>query len=350
MPEKDLLFTEMDLNPFAETSSNDPEDMKPGESTAEYMSRKEEERRAAEAAATATTSATGTAGITDESSRMIEETYDPVIKDFGQQIKDWEDERKRLKEQDETAQRRSRSMKMIAGISDGLTALSNLIGVAGVKGAHASNQQLTGALPAISDRFERARLERKADIKTIGDRVEQAQRQFDALRLQKGQSLAELDAQERIAEAKLASEEKGRQQKWAQFLIGEQGRDRRAALSAESKETVAEIRANTPRTGKNNKGEDIIEFDLADGEVLQMPKKNWDDVALASVYQLIPEEDRTRVPETSGGIPVYSNGQPVYKTPTKNEMLSDVVKAAKTNADVQEALKSRAKAPIYHNL
>lgn len=246
MPGKDLLFTEMDLNPFAETSSNTPEDMNEGESTAEYMSRKEAERRAAEAAKKAAEAAKATAGITDESSRMIEETYDPVIKDFGQQIKDWEEERKRLKEQDETAQRRSRSMKMIAGISDGLTALSNLIGVAGVKGAHASNQQLTGALPALSERFERARLERKADIKTIGDRVEQAQRQFDALRLQKGQSLAELDAQERIAEAKLASEEKERQQKWAEFLLGEQGRDRRAALAAASREMVAGINASKP--------------------------------------------------------------------------------------------------------
>lgn len=275
MPEKDLLFTEMDLNPFAETSSNTPEDMNEGESTAEYMSRKEEERRAAEAAKKAAEAAKATAGITDESSRMIEETYDPVIKDFGQQIKDWEDERKRLKEQDETAQRRSRSMKMIAGISDGLTALSNLIGVAGIKGAHASNQQLTGALPALSDRFERARLERKADIKTIGDRVEQAKRQFDALRLQKGQSLAELDAQERIAEAKLASEERERQQKWAQFLIGEQGRNERAALAAESKETVAEINASKPSGTKHTPKYEI--FTGRDGKQIRYDVSNIKD-------------------------------------------------------------------------
>ena len=117
----------------------------------------------------------------------IKDTYNTQLQSLGANISELEEAKKKAQASDETAQRRSRSMQMVAGISDGLASLANLIGV----GQGGSNIDLgTGALTPLQQKIEAARLERKADIKTIDDRLEQYRRQFDQMRMQKGSALA----------------------------------------------------------------------------------------------------------------------------------------------------------------
>ena len=113
--------------------------------------------------------------------------YNPTITSLGNKITEMEEAKKKAKEGDETAQRRARSMKMVAGISDGLASLANLIGV-GSYGA--SNINTGSALTPLEQKMEAARLERKADIKTIDDRLDQYRNQLDQIRMQKGSALA----------------------------------------------------------------------------------------------------------------------------------------------------------------
>jgi hypothetical protein len=118
----------------------------------------------------------------EETPAKEEDELTTMMKDLSDKIKSWEDARRVAKEQDAVAQKASRSMKMISGISDGLTALVNLMGTA--KGG--SNIDLgTGSLTPLAKRLEEARKERKADIKSIDDKLDTYAKQFDALRLAK---------------------------------------------------------------------------------------------------------------------------------------------------------------------
>jgi hypothetical protein len=109
--------------------------------------------------------------------------------------------------QDATAQRKARSMQMVAGISDGLANLANLIGVGGIGnvGGMGNNIDLGGgALTPLQQRIEAARLERKADIKSIDDRLDQANTQLLNMKLARGGALA--TAVQKDIEAKRAAE------------------------------------------------------------------------------------------------------------------------------------------------
>lgn len=123
-----------------------------------------------------------------ESEKAITKSYDDSISQLGLTIKDLEGRKAQAQQQDEVAQRRSRNMQMIAGISDGLASLANLIGV----GQGGTNINMgTGALTPLQQRVEAARLERKADIKDIDERLEQYQRQLDQMKMQKGVAISQ---------------------------------------------------------------------------------------------------------------------------------------------------------------
>lgn len=136
-------------------------------------------------------------------------------------INDLTTARNTAKENDEVANRRSRSMKMVAGISDGLASLANMIGVA--KGG--SNIDMgTGSLTPLQQNLEKARLERKADIKSIDDRLEQYANQMRQMQVAKfgqekederlrktqeftaGEAQKTRDFEEKIAKLKLKEE------------------------------------------------------------------------------------------------------------------------------------------------
>lgn len=118
----------------------------------------------------------------------IHNAYSPTITNMGNTITELENARKNAKAQDATEQRRARNMQTIAGISDSLASLANLIGV----GQGGTNIDMgTGALTPLQQKAEAARLERKADIKSIDERLEQYRRQLDQMKMQKGAALAE---------------------------------------------------------------------------------------------------------------------------------------------------------------
>ena len=117
----------------------------------------------------------------------IHNAYSPTITNMGNMISELETARKNAKAQDATEQRRARNMQTIAGISDSLASLANLIGV----GQGGTNIDMgTGALTPLQQKAEAARLERKADIKSIDERLEQYRRQLDQMKMQKGAALA----------------------------------------------------------------------------------------------------------------------------------------------------------------
>lgn len=123
-----------------------------------------------------------------ETEQAITKAFDSNIKNMETTIKGLEGARQNAVNNDETAQRRARNMQTIAGLSDGLASLANLIGV----GQGGTNIDLgTGALTPLQQKAEAARLERKADIKSIDDRLDQYRRQLDQMRMQKGMAVAQ---------------------------------------------------------------------------------------------------------------------------------------------------------------
>ena len=148
---------------------------------------------ASNASDTTTKAAIDRQNLTDEQkstlavTNAIHNAYSPTITSMGNTITELENARKNAKAQDETAQRRSRNMQTIAGISDSLASLANLIGV----GQGGTNINMgTGALTPLQQKAEAARLERKADIKSIDDRLEQYKNQLLQMKMQKGAALA----------------------------------------------------------------------------------------------------------------------------------------------------------------
>lgn len=165
--------------------------------------------------------------LTDDQKRSlgvenaIHNAYSSPIQETSNRISEWETARNTLKAQDETAQRRGRSMQMIAGISDGLASLANLIGV----GQGGTNIDMgTGSLTPLAQKIEAARLERKADIKSIDDRLDQYRNQLLQMQLAKGTALAQV--QEKGAERAYQTSERVAAQEWKS---GESAKERESA-------------------------------------------------------------------------------------------------------------------------
>lgn len=213
----------------------------------------------------------------------IKDTYNANMMDFGAKISEMEEAKKNAVANDETAQRRGRSMKMIAGISDGLASLANLIGV----GQGGSNIDMgTGALTPLEQKLEAARLERKADIKSIDDRLDQYRNQLDQLRMQKGSALSnyyqhkenqrfqkELSEQKMLADLK-TTEAKLRSTAMENAL----NRSNQLAIAktrAEATKAAAETKAAATR--ESNAKKNLEEFIVKDADgkesIVSMPKE-----------------------------------------------------------------------------
>jgi hypothetical protein len=213
----------------------------------------------------------------------IKDTYNANMMDFGARISEMEEAKKNALANDETAQRRGRSMKMIAGISDGLASLANLIGV----GKGGSNIDTTrGALTPLEQKLEAARLERKGDIKSIDDRLDQYRNQLDQIRMQKGSALSnyyqqkenqrfqkELFEQKMLADLK-TTEAKLRSTAMENAL----NRSNQLAIAktrAEATKAAAETKAAATR--ESNAKKNLEEFIVKDADgkesIVSMPKE-----------------------------------------------------------------------------
>lgn len=229
----------------------------------------------------------------------IHNAYSPTITNMGNTITELENARKNAKAQDATEQRRARNMQTIAGISDSLASLANLIGV----GQGGTNIDMgTGALTPLQQKAEAARLERKADIKSIDDRLEQYRRQLDQMKMQKGAALAAYEQrkeekasdraydaaktrdaqafQEKILglqQAHAASEaEKGRAHESAENALTRTHQEKMNKADNESREAIAtakNVQQQTTAAAKKPKEE----FNLPDGKggeaIYSLPKE-----------------------------------------------------------------------------
>lgn len=113
---------------------------------------------------------------TEEEEKEEEKTE---VDKLGDVVKNLEKEIAKNKEDDEVANRRGRNMRLIAGISDGLTALANLVGTS--KGA--THTQFTGALGHLTERLDALRKERAAELKDKRDRLDRLSKEEREMRL-----------------------------------------------------------------------------------------------------------------------------------------------------------------------
>lgn len=252
---------------------------------------------------------------------------------------------------DALARKREDAYRNITGLGDTLSSLANLVGT-----AHgAANQQQTYNSHAVVQKAEEARKARKIEMDDLSKRLdEMTARQKD---LKAAGSLAE--AQMAVQHKKEQMTLKNQQEKEAReaeykerALMIDQMNAQANIKRAEASETNAETKANNPTTRKPDKEHS---FELEGGERITIPAHKWTDTAITSVYSSIPDNLRTkrqRMRKNIAGIDepeVDASGNPVYHTPTRQEMLNDIVNAAKTDKTVADALRKYAGAATGAN-
>jgi hypothetical protein len=285
---------------------------------------------------------------------LLNKTYDDESKRLDLTIKDLEGRRANALAQDETAQRRGRSMKMIAGISDSLASLANLIGVS--KGG--SNIDTTkGALTPLEQKLEAARLERKADIKSIDDRLDQYRKQMNQVKMQKDAALAaykqnkEKEAREDARFKEEMDYKKGRDK-----VSDEQFTKKLEAMDADRKVRQTEIQNNyklgLQRLEMEAKEKGITgsyPVLVGDNEILDIPKEKINNQTIGRIFDALP----TKYKDLARGKEIYEQqtdafdnpikvGTGRYEQPSLNEMLAAIGAASKDDAKIQDELRKLA--------
>lgn len=295
-------------------------------------------------------------GLSPEAQSIAQAYYSP-IKDLSKKTEEMVKARDAAKAQDEVAQRRGRSMKMIAGISDGLASLANLIGV----GQGGTNIDLgAGSLNPLSQKLEAARLERKADIKSIDDRLEQARQQMLQMQLAKGKDVAA--AEERAAEA---SRQQARFEAEMAFRKSEAERQAR-----QHKETLEASNTNAAEDRKLRKTQIQNDYNIrmkqlnqaaeqaglkgkfpvliGENEMLDIPKEKINNETIGRIFEQLPKEFK----DLAQGTPQYKYendgyGETVktfagYAPATLEQKLAAIGAASRDNKDIQDELRKLA--------
>lgn len=249
---------------------------------------------------------------------------------------------------DEKAQKRANTYRYITGIGDAISGIANLVGT-----AHgAANQEQHYNAPAVIQKAEASRKERKLEMEQLNERLRELKAQKGALAATKEMKLGE-------QRAKHAAEKAALELQKAEDELGLA----KTAISAASRENVANIRGQyqVETQEEKNKGtgtssgtkspKDVHPFDFGNGKGVNIPDHLWTDTAIESVYQLIPIEEQTRrVRKNQFGLDEKdANGNPVYYA-TTDDKIADIVRAAKTNPEVQEKLKAIARGSIFGRL
>lgn len=269
--------------------------------------------------------------------------YDAAeVKGVSDLIRLAEHERETMRANDETARKRENAFRYIVGLGDAISGVANLVGT-----AHgAANQKQEYNAPRLMEKIEQARAQRTQSMDELNTKLDELRgRERD---LKTAGSLRE--AQLRAAHAKeqqavrQQQEATAREQAWKQkeYELKQKDAETRR-INAEA----AETRANTPKsTGKP--GEEYS-FDLVGGEKATIPGHKWNESTLTSIYAIVPDDMKTKKPKMVRNIAGQNeiakdeSGNTIYVTPSKQEMLNDIVKAAATNQDVADAIKKRAK-------
>lgn len=273
--------------------------------------------------------------------------YDTQIQNVNDFISEVNTKKQELNAQDQEYQKRENAYRYIAGIGDAISGVANLIGVA--EGG-AANQTQTYNAPAVIQKAEQSRKERKLEMDKLNERLDEMKARGKDLRAAKDLKTAELNAQQakerRALETQQASAE--RENYWKQKRHEIDAINAAANLArANAAETNAETNAKKP--AKTTKPGEEYPFNLVGGDTISIPAHRWNEAALITAYNKIPEEQRTRRPKLvrdaiGNSVPAKDKaGNPIYEKATRDEMLADVIKAAQTEQAVADALRSYAK-------
>lgn len=284
----------------------------------------------------------------------IKDTYNSNMMDFGARISEMEEAKKNAVANDETAQRRARSMQMVAGISDGLASLANLIGV-GSYGA--SNINTGSALTPLEKKMEAARLERKTDIKSIDDRLDQYRNQLDQVRMQKGSALANYYQQkEKEAKADARHKEEMDYRKGRDAVADKQFTQKIEAMEADREQRKAESQQNYTLALQqlNQAAEEkgltgSFPVLVGESEILDIPKSKINNETIGRIYHSLP----SKYQDLAKGKEIYELqtdafgnqikvGTGRYEQPSLNEMLAAIGAASREDSKIQDELRKLA--------
>lgn len=243
--------------------------------------------------------------------------YDQQIQSVDDFVKEAEEKRNALKQQDENYQKRENAYRYIAGLGDTLSGIANLVGT-----AHgASNQQQTYNGNMIAAKAEESRKARKLEMDKLNERVDEMKARSRELSAAKDLKTAELQAQYnreqrdlKIKQDALAREEAYRQQQMEREDAVRQEQQawreseaRRAQANADR--TYAQNAQQTAQSialRRDELNQRIAEHEakypessplLVGDEVIKIPTRNSD--ALMAVFHNLPEEYKP-MPDVNG--------------------------------------------------
>lgn len=262
---------------------------------------------------------------------------------LGQIVGDIQSKIDVAKAKDETAQKRENAFRYISGLGDTLSSLANLVGVAN----KASNQQQTYNSNAVVQKAEEARKARKIEMDDLSKRADEMQARLREMKAAGSLNEAQMGVQHQKEQMTLKSqqEERARESAYKERMLKV---DEMNAQSAKVRAEAYEYGQENPKP-KTTTPKPVHSFELPGGEILDIPNHRWTDTAITSVYDAIPNElktKRARLVKDAAGRNVEqtdASGNIVYHTPTKQEMLNDIIRAAKVDEKVAEALKRYAK-------
>ena len=265
----------------------------------------------------------------DKQIKATEEAYDTQLGGYDSFINKVGQEKAILGAKDEEATRKSNAYRYIAGVGDTISGVANLVGT--MYGA--SNQKQEYTAPGIMQKAEEKRKERKLEMDKLNTRLDELRAQKTALTSSKELKLGELAAGKASA---LATAE-------LQRLQGMQDIEK-AKIAAQAREDVATINANKPKGNKSGSTKNPTKeypIELGGGKRIVIPAHKWTDTVIEEAYNLIEDENRTKRQKVGGdGRPARdSYGNPIFEKPTKDEKISDIVKEAKSNPELQAYLK-----------
>ena len=249
---------------------------------------------------------------------------------------------------DETAQKRQAAYRYISGIGDAISGVANLVGT-----AHgAANQEQHYNAPAVIQKAEASRKERKLEMDKLNERIRELKAQKGALAASKEMKLGEQRAKHAAAMAELELQKAKDELGLAKAKIDAESRENAAITRGEYQVKTQEEKNKKTTDSGPRQPQTQHQFDFGNGEGAVIPKHKWTKATMAEVYSLIPEEERTkRVRKNQYGIDEKdAEGNPVYYTPSEDEMTADIVAAAKKYPEVQGKLKALEEGRIFDTL
>lgn len=266
----------------------------------------------------------------EDEKKSLEGRYTTEVGDTDSLLKAIDEEKKAMSAKDETARKREAAYGLVAGIGDAISGFANLYGTT----RNAENQPQTYASSKVAQSAEAMRRERKLDMQTLKERAKELEKQRRSLRAAYENDADEMDARH------------GREREGLQAARIKSAVDiYKTNLSEEGKNT----RHTTPKpkstTSSGGKTVTLNRISIGNGKAIEIPNTKWTDTTIENIYQLIPEEERTRTPKVGQfGRPVEDeNGETIYLRPTKADKIADIRRLAADNEDIQKALKKIGK-------